>query len=258
MTEHPKTFRELVREGAHQQTTSGILPEYIQTNVVILPSDWSEDFREFARNNPKSIPVLEEMPAGKTMPDMAEGSDIRTDIPGYRVYYPDGRMEKRIAITDIWQDDFVTFLIGCSFTFEHALAAEDIPLRHVEEKVTVPMYRTTIDTVPSGRFRGPVVVSMRPIPDHLIEKAVKITENFPSVHGGPIHIGQPEEIGISHLQKPDYGEPVTINPGETPVFWGCGVTPQQAVLQASPPIAITHEPGAMFMTDIKHASYEKN
>lgn len=166
-------------------------------------------------------------------------------------------MEKRRSrkevtdITDYWRDDFVYFLIGCSFSFESELLEADVPVRHIEENKNVPMFNTNIKLQPSGKFHGNMVVSMRPIPNDLVVKAVNVTASMPRVHGAPIQIGNPEAIGIKDVTKPDYGDSVTINEGEVPVFWACGVTPQNAVMQTKPEIAITHSPGHMFITDVK-------
>ncbi|PYZ95038.1 DUF1445 domain-containing protein [Salipaludibacillus keqinensis] len=253
----PDSIRRLIRSGKHQGTTSGYLPSYIQTNVVILPKEYADEFREFTKLNPKSCPLLDELAPGEFSPALAKDADIRTDVPQYRVYRSDGQYEVVSDIRPYWQSDFVTFLIGCSFTFESALQEENITLRHVEENVTVPMYKTNIQTVPSGPFSGPMVVSMRPIPASDVDKAIKITGKFPSVHGSPIHAGDPSEIGIVDIRKPDYGDTVTIRENEIPVFWACGVTPQQAILHAKLPIVITHEPGKMFVTDVKHEAYRE-
>ncbi|SES06781.1 Uncharacterized protein YcsI, UPF0317 family [Salisediminibacterium halotolerans] len=257
MNETPATLRSRIRTESFKGTTAGLHPDFIQTNLVILPEEEANAFRDFAKKNPVSCPVLEEFTPGETESTLAPGSDIRTDVPAYRVYRFGELAEKRTDIQEIWQDDFVTFLIGCSFTFEHALMQKEIPLRHVAEEKTVPMFVTSLETTPSGPFCGPVVVSMRPIPAHLVEQAQTITAQFPSVHGAPIHIGAPEEIAIADLSQPDYGEAVTVNDGEVPVFWGCGVTPQQAILRAACPFAITHEPGAMFVTDSRHEKYRE-
>lgn len=255
MNETPASLRSQIRAATFKGTTAGLHPAFIQTNLVILPKEEAKAFRDFAEKNPVSCPVLEEFSPGEITSSLAPGSDIRTDLPGYRIYRFGELSEKRSDIREMWQADFVTFLIGCSFTFEQALKQAEIPLRHVDEEKTVPMYITNIETTPAGPFHGPVVVSMRPIPAHLVAQAETITAQFPSVHGAPVHIGDPDKIGVTDLQSPDYGEAVTINDGEVPVFWGCGVTPQQAIVHAAVPLAVTHEPGAMFITDIKHEEY---
>lgn len=145
----------------------------------------------------------------------------------------------------------VGFLIGCSFTFEHALLNNDISIRHIEEECNVPMYKTNISCIEAGIFHGKMVASMRPIPQKDVVRAAQVTSRFPAVHGGPIHIGDPEAIGVSNIQQPDFGDAVTIREGEVPVFWACGVTPQSIAMETKPSIMITHAPGYMFITDIR-------
>lgn len=249
--------RQQIRTQEHTGPTAGMASDYTQANVVILPEKEAAAFREFARLNPKSCPVLEEIPAGEWISSLAAGSDIRRDVPKYRVYINGGYAEQRTDITDLWEADFVTFLIGCSFTFEAALLEASVPIRHMEEHCNVPMYKTSVATKKSLPFQGKMVVSMRPIPTALVGMAERITSQYPDVHGAPVHIGRPADLGIMDLQQPDYGDPVTIHPGEIPVFWACGVTPQNALLEAKLALAITHEPGHMFITDQPHAAYKK-
>jgi uncharacterized protein YcsI (UPF0317 family) len=186
---------------------------------------------------------------------MAPGADLRTDLSKYRIYRH-GELEAEVTeITGHWQDDLVSFLLGCSFTFETALVATGIPVRHIEEKCNVPMYITNIECAPAGRFRGPMVVTMRPIPGGKVVRAVQVTTRYPRMHGAPVHIGSPSAIGIDDLSRPDFGDPVTIEEGEMPVFWACGVTPQVVVREARPYLMITHAPGHMFVTDIRHEEF---
>jgi uncharacterized protein YcsI (UPF0317 family) len=244
--------RRLIREGMLTGPTCGVALGYTQANLVILPKDLAYDFLLFAYRNPKPCPILDVTDAGSAEPKgVAKGADLRTDIPKYRVYKK-GVLEAEVQdITDYWRDDFVAFLLGCSFTFEKALLENNIPVRHIEEGKNVPMYITNIETRPAGIFQGQMVVSMRPIPQSLVVRAVQVTSRFPAVHGAPVHIGDPRSIGIASLDKPDFGDAVEIKEGEVPVFWACGVTPQAVAMKSKPEIMITHSPGHMFITDLK-------
>lgn len=243
--------RDAIRRRKWTGPTAGLAPGYTQANLVILPEADAFDFLRFAVRNPKPCPVLDVTAPGSPHPDplWAEDADLRTDLPRYRVYQ-DGELAAEPAdLLDWWRDDMVAFLLGCSFTFERALLAEGVPVRHLECGCNVPMYRTNRATRPAGPFHGPLVVSMRPIPADQVAKAVQITARYPSVHGAPVHIGDPAALGIEDLAHPDYGEPVPIRPGEVPVFWACGVTPQAVALASRIPLMITHAPGHMFITD---------
>lgn len=239
------------RTGAWDKPTAGLAPGYAQANLVILPKADAFDFLLLAQRNPKPIPLLEVLEAGNPEPVLtSRGADIRTDVPRYRVYRDGEFVEERLEIKDLWRDDLVAFLIGCSFTFEKPLIDAGLPIRHIECGCNVPMYRTNRPLVSAGRFAGPMVVSMRPIPAHLVPKAVTVTARYPAVHGAPVHIGEPAALGIADIQKPDWGDPVPIHPGEVPVFWACGVTPQAVAIQSRPPFMITHAPGHMFITNL--------
>lgn len=251
----PQQVKELIRSGKIDYQTSGMCDGYAQANLCILPKEYAFDFLLFCMRNPKPCPILEVGDVGsKEIKEMAEYGNICTDFPKYRIW-KNGQLEAEVTdISEYWQDDFVYFLIGCSFSFEGELLEADVPVRHIEENRNVPMFNTNIALKPAGKFHGNMVVSMRPIPDHLVVKAVNVTAAMPRVHGAPVHIGNPEAIGIADVNSPDYGDSVTINKGETPVFWACGVTPQNAVMQTKPPIAITHSPGHMFITDVKNVN----
>ena len=250
----PSEVRALIREGKIATQTSGMCDGYAQANLIILPHNLAYDFLLFAQRNPKSCPILEVGDVGsREIKRMAKGADIATDLPKYRVWENGNLVGEFTNIEKFWREDFVYFLIGCSFSFEGDLLAADVPVRHIEEGRNVPMYLTNIDCDEAGFFKGKVVVSMRPMPADQVIKAVSITSSMPRVHGAPIHIGDPAEIGISDISKPDFGDAVTIKEGEIPVFWCCGVTPQSAVMTAKPPIAITHSPGHMFITDVKNS-----
>ena len=251
----PQQVKDLIRSGEIDYQTSGMCNGYAQANLCILPKEYAFDFLLFCMRNPKPCPILEVGDVGsREIKTMAQYGDICTDFPKYRIW-KNGVLEKEVTdISEYWQDDFVYFLIGCSFSFESELLEADVPVRHIEENRNVPMFNTNIALEPAGKFHGNMVVSMRPIPDDLVVKAVNVTAAMPRVHGAPVHIGNPEAIGIKDIFSPDYGDSVTINEGETPVFWACGVTPQNAVIQSKPPIAITHSPGHMFITDVKNVS----
>lgn len=252
---HPQEVKKLIREGKIDFQTSGMCAGYAQANLCILPKDYAFDFLLFCMRNPKPCPILEVGDVGsREFKAMASEGDVCTDFPKYRIW-KNGVLEKEVTdISEYWQEDFVYFLIGCSFSFESEMLEADIPVRHIEESVNVPMFNTNIELASAGAFHGNMVVSMRPIPNDLVVKAVEVTAAMPKVHGAPIQIGNPEAIGISDVNHPDYGDSVTINEGEVPVFWPCGVTPQNAVMQTKPPIAITHAPGHMFITDVKNVA----
>ncbi len=249
--ERPKDLRAACRSGEFTGVTSGQAPNYAQANLVLLPEDWAFDFLRYCQANPKPCPVLEVTdPGNPQLSYTAPGADLRTDLPRYRVYRNGQLVEEVTNLTSLWQDDLVGFLIGCSFSFEGPLLDAGIPIRHIELNRNVPMYRTNIACRPAGRFHGPMVVSMRPMPAREAIAAIEITSRLPAVHGAPVHIGDPGLIGIVDLQQPDYGDPVPVLPGELPVFWACGVTPQAAALASRPPLMITHAPGHMLVTDL--------
>ncbi len=243
--------RAAIRAGIHTGPTAGLAPGHVQGNLVILPQDWANEFLRFCQANPKPCPLLAVSEVGDPMlPTLGADIDIRTDVPRYRVYRDGELAAEPTEIAALWRDDFVTFVIGCSFSFEEALLAAGVPVRHIQMNRNVPMYRTSLPCVPAGRFRGDLVVSMRPLAPADAIRAVQITSRFPSVHGAPVHLGAPERIGIADIDRPDYGDAVEIGDGELPVFWACGVTPQVAIRNARPPIAITHSPGTMLITDL--------
>ena len=247
---------EKIRSGAWRGVTSGVAPGFVQANLAILPRELAFDFLLFCQRNPRPCPLLEVIEAGQVEPALtAPGADIRTDIPGYRIYEKGQLTGEVDSLLGLWRDDLVSFLLGCSFSFEAALADAGIPLRHQEMRCNVPMYLTNIATNPAGAFSGPMVVSMRPVPHDKIVRAVQVTSRFPATHGAPVHIGDPSVIGIRDLSRPDFGDPVEIRPGEEPVFWACGVTPQAVALNSRPSLMITHAPGYMFVTGQRDADY---
>jgi uncharacterized protein YcsI (UPF0317 family) len=241
--------------GGLAVTTAGSAPGYVQANLVSVPREAAYDLLLFAQRNPKPCPVLDVTDAGSPTTALAPDADLRTDLPRYRVWRHGLLDEEPAEVTHVWRDDLVTFLIGCSFTFEAALAEAGVPLRHVEQDRTVPMYVTGTECRPAGRFAGPLVVSMRPVPAGLVATAVRVTAQVPAVHGAPVHIGAPAALGIAELDRPDFGEPVDVRAGEVPVFWACGVTPQAALIESKIPFAITHAPGHMFVTDVRETAY---
>lgn len=246
----PAEVRSLIRAGKIDFPTAGMCRGYAQANLVILPPEYAADFKEYARKNPFPCPILEMIEGTPETHDMGEGGNIVTDIPEYFIYR-NGKFSERVKdASAFWQDGFVGFLIGCSFSFEEALMKAGIEVRHIAMGCNVPMYKTNIMTEKAGPFEGPMVCSMRPMTPENAKLAYEITEKYPNVHGAPVHIGDPAEVGVADINKPDYGDPVEIRPGEVPVFWPCGVTPQAAIENANPPIVITHSPGHMFITDV--------
>ncbi|WP_299467160.1 putative hydro-lyase [uncultured Gimesia sp.] len=244
--------RQACRAGKFTGQTSGLAPGFAQANLVILREQDAFQFLRFCQKNPKPCPLLEVTEAGDPgLRKLAESADLRTDLPRYRVWKQGELIEEPTEISHLWQDDLVSFLIGCSFTFESALIDSGLSVRHIDLGVNVPMYRTTIPCEPAGIFSGPLVVSMRPFKPADAIRAVQITGRFPAVHGAPIHLGFPEQLGITNLAQPDFGDAVPVEPGELPVFWACGVTPQAVLMQAKLEFAITHSPGCMFVSDLK-------
>jgi uncharacterized protein YcsI (UPF0317 family) len=251
----PRQVRRAIREGRHRRHTAGLAPGYVQGNVCILPREHADEFRTFCERNPKPCPLLaESRPGDPHLPFLGADLDIRSDVPRYRVFRQ-GRLEGELEdLRQIWSDDLVTFVLGCSFSFEEALLKAGLPLRYVEQGRNVPMYRTSVDTAPAGRFRGKLVVSMRPFRPADAIRAIEITSRYPRVHGSPVHLGDPRLIGIEDLNKPWAGDPTEVRDGELPLFWACGITPQSVVLEAKPALCITHAPGHMLVTDLENAS----
>lgn len=249
----PYDVRKLIRQEKITTPTAGMCSGYAQANLVILPKKLAYDFLLFTQRNPKSCPILEVSDVGdKKLKYLGEDIDITSDIPKYRVYENGILTGEYTNIADLWREDFVSFLIGCSFSFESDLIEANIPIRHIEENCNVPMFITNIECTPAGIFNGKMVVSMRPLSNENIIKSVLVSGEMPKVHGAPIHIGDPRAIGIKDINKPDFGDPVTIKDNEVPVFWACGVTPQSVVMNVKPKIVITHSPGHMLITDIKN------
>lgn len=250
----PQAIRARIRSGEHAGNTSGLAPGFVQCNLVILPQANAHDFLRFCQANPRPCPLIamNPSPGDPTLPSLGD-IDIRRDVPGYRVFR-DGRADDDTAdIHSQWREDLVVFALGCSFSFEEALLADGLDVRNVSEGVNVPMYRTATPCIPAGPFSGNMVVSMRPFLAADAIRAIQICTRFPSVHGAPVHLGDPSAIGIGDLSRPDFGDPVSMKDGEMPVFWACGVTPQVALENARLPFAITHSPGCMLVTDLRNS-----
>jgi uncharacterized protein YcsI (UPF0317 family) len=242
--------RQAIRRGQWTGHTSAFAHGHVQGNLVILPQSQADDFLRYCQRNPKPCPLLAVTePGDPRVPALGEDIDLRTDVPRYRVWRHGELVDEPTDIVALWRDDLVSFVIGCSFSFEQALQDAGLPIRHIERNCNVPMYRTNLPTVPAGPFSGPLVVTMRPMRAAAAIRAIQVTSRFPDVHGAPVHLGDPSLIGITDLARPDYGDAVDVLPDEIPVFWACGVTPQAALAQARPAFCITHAPGAMLITD---------
>lgn len=252
-TREPAALRRLIREGRHEGNTSGLAPGYVQCNLVVLPAEYANDFLRFCQLNPRPCPLLAIGEAGDPALPALGDIDVRYDLPRYRVFRDGEVADEPTDIENLWRDDLVSFALGCSFSFEEALLADGLEVRNVSAGVNVPMYRTNIDCAPAGVFGANLVVSMRPFRAAQAIRAIQICTRFPAVHGAPVHLGDPAEIGIDDLSRPDFGDAVRIAPGELPVFWACGVTPQVALEAARLPLAITHSPGCMLIADLRNA-----
>ena len=244
--------RRACRSGELAGPTPGLALGHVHANLVIVPRDLAFDFLLFCQRNPKPCPLLDVTEPGSPEPRLvAPGADLRTDVPRYRVYRHGEPADEPADLHAWWRDDLVGFLLGCSFTFEAALLQAGLPVRHLETGCNVPMYRTRLACRPAGIFHGPLVVSMRPLTPSQAEQAATVCARFPLAHGAPVHVGDPSAIGVGDLGRPDFGDPVDVRPGEVPVFWACGVTPQAVAMQARPPLLLTHAPGHMFLTDLR-------
>jgi uncharacterized protein YcsI (UPF0317 family) len=250
----PTQFRQSIRTGEHSGNTSGFCQGFVQCNLVILPAADAADFLKFCEANPKPCPLIAmSEPGESSIAKLGADLDIRTDIPSYKIFENGVVTSEVNDISALWRDDLVAFLLGCSFSFEEALIDDGLEVRNVTEAVNVPMYITNINCTPAGPFNGKMVVSMRPFAPTEALRAAEICAHFPSVHGEPIHYANPQDIGIADINQPDYGDAVTINDGEHPLFWACGVTPQVALEAAKLPFCITHSPGCMLVTDMKNS-----
>ena len=249
--QHSEALRTACRAGNFAEPTAGHAPGYLQANLMIVPKVHAFDFLLFCQRNPRPCPLIEVLEPGERIAACAAGSDIATDVPGYRIYRDGEFISEAEAIADLWRADFVTFVIGCSFSFESALMKAGIALRHVTQQRNVAMYRTNVVCHPAGVFHGEMVMSMRPIKSRDVARAVEVTGGFGVAHGAPLHVGNPAALGIADIGRPDYGDPVAILDDEVPVFWACGVTPQWVAQRSRLPLCITHAPGKMFVTDLR-------
>ena len=249
----PAAARALFRGGL-RTPTAGWCAGWTQANLIAVPQALAYDLLVFAQRNPQSCPVLDVGEPGQVRTALHHG-DLRTDLPAYAVYRDGELVDKPDEVVEQWRDDMVAFLIGCSFTFERALVEAGVPLRHLDHGRNVAMFRTSLPCRPAGAISGPLVVSMRPVPTELVATAVQVTGRYPAVHGAPVHVGDPVGLGIADLDAPDFGDPVEVRDGEVPVFWGCGVTPQAAVMASRPEFAIAHLPGHMAITDARDSAY---
>ena len=243
--------RQAIRAGQYRAHTAGLGQGCLQANLAILPETYALDFMRYCQRNPKPCPLTGVSDTGNPrLFTLGRDLDIRTDVPAYNIYR-DGRLAE--TVTDLsahWREDLVVFALGCSFTFEHALSRAGIPVWHIEHNTTVPMFRSNIDTVPAGPFRGKMVVSMRAVPGTRLQEVIEISRRYPLAHGAPVYWGDPAGLGIADIARPDWGDPAPVAQGEVPVFWACGVTPQVAIEAARLPLCITHKPGHMLITDI--------
>jgi uncharacterized protein YcsI (UPF0317 family) len=249
-----QAVRQRIRRGEIAGHTSGLAPGCVQGNVAILPQALAGDFLRFCQLNPKPCPVLAVgAPGDPSLPTLGADIDMRTDVPRYRVFRNGALVEEPTDVRHLWRGDLVTFILGCSFSFEWALLEDGLTMHHMLQGKNVPMYRTRVQTTPAGPFHGPLVVSMRSFKPVNAIRAIQITSRFPGVHGAPVHIGLPERIGIRDLARPDWGDAVEVPADELPLFWACGVTPQAVVAEAKPEFCITHSPGSMLVTDLKNS-----
>jgi len=249
-----QAVRQRIRRGEITGHTGGLAPGCVQGNVAILPQALAADFLRFCQLNPKPCPLIGmSAPGDPALPALGENIDMRSDLPRYRVFRKGELVEEPTDIRHLWRDDLVSFILGCSYSFEWALLEDGLTMHHMNQGKNVPMFRTNVPTTPAGPFHGPLVVSMRSFKPAEAIRAIQITSRFPGVHGAPVHIGLPESIGIRDVSKPDWGDAVEVPAGELPLFWACGVTPQAVVAEAKPEFCITHAPGSMLVTDLKNS-----
>ncbi|XP_078090606.1 D-glutamate cyclase, mitochondrial isoform X1 [Mustelus asterias] len=251
----PASARNLIRTGLLRAvTTSGVSAGFKQASIVIMHKTLADDFEKFCLANNGPLPLLYRSKPGEwSCPPLSNVSDIRTDCPQY-IKYEGGNVTGNLSSLMEYTEqlkDMVTFYLGCSFSFESALLQAGVPLRNIEQGCNVSMFKTSIPCVGVGGFQCNMVVSMRPIPTDKLDAAVEVTHHMKDIHGAPVHIGHPGLIGVEDLSKPDFGDPVEANPGDTPVFWACGVTATEAVHSCKSPLVFTHASGCMFITDLR-------
>ena len=247
----PRELRKLIRQGEWTAPTSGAARGYVQANLVMLPQHEAFNFLLFCVRNPRPCPILDVLEPGQVEPVIAPGADLRTDLPRYRIFEKGMLKDEVEEVSDVFTEEMVSFLLGCSFSFENALLAAGLPVRNLAQGKNVSMYITDVACKPAGPFSAPLVVTMRPMTPKQAVRAIQVTTRFHLTHGAPIHMGSPEEIGIKDLSHPDFGDAVTIQSGEIPVFWACGVTSQLAATSVPLSRVITHAPGHMFVSDLK-------
>ena len=251
----PADVRAAIRDGTLAGPTQRLARDYVQANLVVVTRDWADDLRDLCARNPVPCPVVEELACGAFEPRCAPGADLRTDLGRYRVWRDGTLAAQPRDVRDLWAADVVAFLIGCSFTFDHALVEAGLTPQHYALERNVPMYRTRVPLAAAGRLRGAMVVSMRPYPREQVERVRAVTRPFREAHGEPVACGDPAQLGIDDLLHPDYGDPPVLREDDVPVFWGCGVTPQSVIVASAIPFAITHEPGHMFVSDLEHSAF---
>jgi len=249
--------RAAIRAGRWRGTTHDMARGYIQANLAILPEAHALDFMRFCHRNPKPCPLLDVTDTGNPEArQVAPGSDLRTDLARYCLYR-DGRfVEELTDLRALWRPDHVGFVMGCSLSFDAAMEAEGVPARSFRRGSRIPTFTSTIECVPAGPFRGPMVVSLKPIPPRWAEQVQAVTARYPGAHGGPVHVGDPAAIGVDP-SRADWTTACTIGDDEVPMFWGCGVTPQSVAMAAGIPEMITHCVGHMFITDLRLADLRR-
>ena len=251
-----KEIRKRIRLEQYNNHTSGLAANKLQANIVILPNEYSNDFYKFCKLNAKACPLVGQTKLNNPyFETLGDDIDIRSDVPLYNIYKNVNLISSTLNIKEYWNDNFIAFAIGCSFSFEEALLNAGLEIDHITNNKVVPMYRTNIKNKKSGPFNSTMVVSMRIFNQKDVNKVKQVSANFSFAHGDPIHIGDPIEIGINDICSPDWGDcPRKKNDNELYVFWACGVTPQNAIIEAKIPFCITHTPGHMLITDISESS----
>jgi uncharacterized protein YcsI (UPF0317 family) len=253
----PRDLRRAAWQERFTGLTTGLAPGYVQANLAILPAADADDFVAFCRANAQACPVLAvSKPGDPRMVTLGDNVDVRTDLPAYWVYRNGERVQTIKDVSALWQNDHVAVAIGCWFSMEDALARAGVRLRHVELGIQGPLFRTNRDTIPVGKFGGPLVVSMRPFARSDVETVTAVTRRFSRVHGAPLHVGDPGALGILDISRPDYGEALMPLPNEVPMYWGCGLTALAALERSGIPLFITHAPGAMLVTDLRNDDLE--
>lgn len=248
----PAEVRRAIREGRWRTNTKRLALGRHQANVTIVPAALAFDFMRFCFRNPRALPLLDVTDPGDPVPRRAApDADLRTDVGEY-VVLREGRVVERVTTLERhWRDDHVAFLTGCNLSMDRVMLEAGIPLPHLVDETAFPaQFRSSIACVPAGPFRGPLVVSLRPVPDALVVPLAELTSRYALSHGGPIHIGDPAAIGVTDPDRVDWGRPNRIGPGETAMFWACGITAQAAALASAVPEMIVHAPGRMFVTDL--------